>query len=326
MIYIFACSSLHHIAGGIRRCRYFMGGFCTLFMNLWFIMKKNRLKGGRGVAKGYRTGSVSKMLGLSREALRFYEKRRVLMPKETDVQNGYRYYQREDMAHLFKVKYYQSLGFTLSDIRSDFWDLTLAQWQQALRAQRAEKQAEIEQIQSWLHVTEQRLDALSDLCQPGEFRLQTRPAMLYFRHTDAAGNLVDTDAMHAQTHRWVQAFPMAQYAFRCPPERLDTLEATDSAHMLAWGFCIRPEDAARCALPQSEAVSYLPACLCARVMLNLNTHIPMDLRALGPLVQSICRTGLHINGDILGMWHATVKQGNGHAKYYEVFVPVQTNG
>lgn len=274
------------------------------------------------MAKGYRTGAVSKMLGLSREALRFYEKRRVLMPKETDTQTGYRYYQREDMAHLFKVKYYQSLGFTLSDIRSDFWDLTLAQWQQALRAQRAEKRADMERIQTWLDVTEQRLHALDHLCMPGEFHLQTRPAMLYFRHTDAAGNLVDTDAMHAQTHRWVQAFPIAQYAFRCPPERLDTW-AADSAHMLAWGFCIRPEDAARCELPQSEAVSYLPACPCARVMLQLNTHIPMDLRALAPAVQSIRQAGLQINGDILGMWHATVKHGGGHAKYYELFVPIR---
>ena len=84
------------------------------------------------MAKGYRTGSVSKMVGMSREALRYYEKKRVLTPETTDAQNGYRYYQRADMAHLFKIKYNQALGFPLSDIRCLFWDFTLAQWQQAV--------------------------------------------------------------------------------------------------------------------------------------------------------------------------------------------------
>ena len=160
------------------------------------------------MAKGYRTGSVSKMVGMSREALRYYEKKRVLTPETTDAQNGYRYYQRADMAHLFKIKYNQALGFPLSDIRCVFWDFTLAQWQQALREQRAQKKAEIERIQTWLQATEERLDALSDPERPGGFRLQTRPALLYFRHTDPTGALVDTDAMHAQTHQWVQALSL----------------------------------------------------------------------------------------------------------------------
>ena len=43
----------------------------------------------------YRIGDVAKMVGLSRDALRFYEKKGVITANKRD--NGYRYYSENDI-------------------------------------------------------------------------------------------------------------------------------------------------------------------------------------------------------------------------------------
>ena len=62
-------------------------------------------------------GELSRAMGLSRDALRFYEKQGLL----TSVRgsNGYRHYEPNAVAWLTYVGQAQALGFTLAEIRKD---------------------------------------------------------------------------------------------------------------------------------------------------------------------------------------------------------------
>jgi MerR family copper efflux transcriptional regulator len=64
-----------------------------------------------------RIGQLSTATGLSRDALRFYEKRGLLTPLRSS--NGYRSYPAEAADWLRYVRTAQSLGFTLSEIEAD---------------------------------------------------------------------------------------------------------------------------------------------------------------------------------------------------------------
>lgn len=82
-------------------------------------------------------GELSAALGVSRDALRFYEKQGLLT--STRGANGYRYYAPNAVAWLTYVGQAQALGFTLAEIRQDLALLgggpdAEAQVQQALRA------------------------------------------------------------------------------------------------------------------------------------------------------------------------------------------------
>ena len=64
-----------------------------------------------------RIGQLSSITGLSRDALRFYEKTGLLKARRDT--NGYRIYPEEAVAWLGYVRLAQSLGFSLAEIASE---------------------------------------------------------------------------------------------------------------------------------------------------------------------------------------------------------------
>ena len=88
-------------------------------------------------------GTLSERTGLSRDSLRFYEKRGLLQARRGV--NGYRDYPEEAVQWLGYVRTAQQLGFTLAEIAADL--PLLAQGQDAgpaLRAALARKLADID--------------------------------------------------------------------------------------------------------------------------------------------------------------------------------------
>lgn len=64
-----------------------------------------------------RIGQLAEATGLSRDALRFYERRGLLVSQRAS--NGYRTYPAEAAQWLRYVRTAQSLGFTLAEIEAD---------------------------------------------------------------------------------------------------------------------------------------------------------------------------------------------------------------
>ena len=64
-----------------------------------------------------RIGQLAAVTGLSRDALRFYEKRGLLVAQRSG--NGYREYPPEAAQWLRYIRTAQSLGFTLAEIEAD---------------------------------------------------------------------------------------------------------------------------------------------------------------------------------------------------------------
>lgn len=88
-------------------------------------------------------GTLSERTGLSRDSLRFYEKRGLLQARRSA--NGYRDYPEEAVQWLGYVRTAQQLGFTLAEIAADL--PLLAQGEDAgpaLRAALARKLADID--------------------------------------------------------------------------------------------------------------------------------------------------------------------------------------
>ena len=62
-------------------------------------------------------GSVAKRIGLTPDAIRFYE-RNALLPRPPRTEGGFRLYGESDVETLAFIRRVQSLGFQLSEIRS----------------------------------------------------------------------------------------------------------------------------------------------------------------------------------------------------------------
>lgn len=63
-------------------------------------------------------GEIAEFFGISRKAIRLYEKKGILKPVEVDPQNGYRYYSAAQVQQLNALLELKSLGFSLEEIKS----------------------------------------------------------------------------------------------------------------------------------------------------------------------------------------------------------------
>ncbi|QBE65264.1 MerR family transcriptional regulator [Pseudoduganella lutea] len=90
-----------------------------------------------------RIGDIAQATGISRDTLRFYEKRGLLTARRSG--NGYRDYAPEAVQWLTYIRTAQSLGFTLAEIEADLPLLAdPGASAQALRAALRAKLAEID--------------------------------------------------------------------------------------------------------------------------------------------------------------------------------------
>jgi len=64
----------------------------------------------------YRIGDVAGLIGMSRDTLRYYEKRGILPSHKEE--NGYRYYTDQDVSRLLGILYQRKMNFGLTDIES----------------------------------------------------------------------------------------------------------------------------------------------------------------------------------------------------------------
>ncbi|MBS4751176.1 MerR family transcriptional regulator [Carnobacteriaceae bacterium zg-ZUI78] len=69
-----------------------------------------------GDKKLYTIGEAAKLCDVSRKTLRYYDELGIIVPDKVSEDTGYRYYSRETLMRLPKVKYYKQMGFKLHEI------------------------------------------------------------------------------------------------------------------------------------------------------------------------------------------------------------------
>jgi len=62
-------------------------------------------------------GEIADFFGVSRKAIRLYEKKGILKPVRVDAANGYRYYSAEQVQQLNALLELKALGFSLDEIK-----------------------------------------------------------------------------------------------------------------------------------------------------------------------------------------------------------------
>ena len=128
----------------------------------------------------YKIGEVARLLGLTTQALRFYEQEGVVTPKKSE--NGTRYYDEDQLILLLSFKKYRQADFSVQDIVTHFKDDHLSGLREQILAQR-------EALLKQSELLRRRADALDAF----EKRLAYAQA-----HLDAAGNLRQAAASAAQ--------------------------------------------------------------------------------------------------------------------------------
>lgn len=95
----------------------------------------------------YTIGETAKLLGVTTQTLRFYDRKGILRPVYTDPQTGYRYYSYMQFHVIDRIKYLQSFGLPLENIFSIIKGGTVDGLMPFLRKQRDDLSDEIKNIE-----------------------------------------------------------------------------------------------------------------------------------------------------------------------------------
>ena len=162
--------------------------------------KKEYLKGEKGTVNKY-----AKVLGLSREGMRFLENKGIIYP-ERDDESGYKIYGQGDSNAIVMYKKHRRFGFDISQIKELMREQTQEGYQNMLTVRAQELQSEIEEKNKALMQMHRRIERLAlEARLTGQYEVITRPAMFWMatRRNDI---LIESESAVSTMENWNRSF------------------------------------------------------------------------------------------------------------------------
>jgi len=269
------------------------------------------------MTKGIKIGKVAKMLGLNPETLRHYERIGVFTPYQVK-ENGYRYFSRTNITHLFKARFLHSMGFSLSTVLNENSNgMKLENWKSLLEERKEGLRQEIEKACEKLYILDEYSRQVSEIdCLEGAYRIEHSPSMYFFKFSDQDDEILGDMEDMEEIQKWIELFPISRYSFigTTDGEIIDTMR----------GFLIRARDADRFTIAESESVVHLPAKKCIATIVNCQMQ-NSDLSIMIKVVLDLAANhGFTVDGKAFGTWIFTSQEEDTKRyKYYKIWVPVR---
>lgn len=202
----------------------------------------------------YKIGEIAKLMGISTEALRYYERKGMITPQKEESSN-YRYYNAVQINHLLNIQKYLRYGFGLDDIKNRIHSGELPDTKQAL----LDKQKDLHRQQRQLALRQKSLQANLDCITMTESTLETcmlgfRPAM-YFLPYMKNKELNQDDHLHVQLAQW-----LAYADLEFMSGRLDIYRLHDEEFEFEMGLGMMEEVAEFLDVHENSLIQYYEAC------------------------------------------------------------------
>lgn len=130
------------------------------------------------MAYEYTIGEAAKFLGISRDALRFYERKNLVEPEKKE--NGYRFYSKNQISVLMDIIFLRKLQCSLQDIQAMYEDGTPEYWVKFLELRIKEEQERIKMHQQLLRQLKVSRENGKKMAQLNRFSLRSSPKSYIF--------------------------------------------------------------------------------------------------------------------------------------------------
>lgn len=264
----------------------------------------------------YSIGKMASLLGISAEAIRYYESKEIIQPIR-DPDTGYRYYSTWDFHMLLRARYYQKCGFSLEEVAELFRSGDLDPIGERLREREEETQRELVYQMNLLKRLRQSREALRyardnvgkfELAQrPGIFRMNTQKNYTLFRDRQ------QQDLISA----WVEKEP---FVYSCAVFYEKDLKAGESH--FEFGMGLDEEYAPFLQVREGGGVQYYPPCLCVRTCVPSRSGSYLTPERLEEGFEYLHRNGLSLTGDVVTQVVCMTKPEKEYFNWHIVWYPV----
>ena len=114
--------------------------------------------------KEYKVSDIAGLLDLTPETIRYYESVGIVKPRHSEL-NRYRYYLSTDFSRLYNAKLLRSMGFSLAEIKSFFYEKNDLEQRESALKQSERLKAQVKELERQIEVIDIMSGELEDLCR-----------------------------------------------------------------------------------------------------------------------------------------------------------------
>ncbi len=264
----------------------------------------------------YKIGDVARILGISTDLLRYYEKKGVVTPAK-DKQNDYRYYDAWDINFLIDCLWYKSFGFGIPQIAYMVSDC----YHGDLVAVLEEKEDELRESIKRQELLLQRIDRhrehvirvreTTGLCD-----ISPCPEVVYYlnRHDTDFDNSPDMQHLAKQ---WLSYMPFLQRYFEMP-----AVSGQGAPHRYAWGFSLDIEYVNEFSVPVQPPLMHQPSVECIHSVFKSSGKNAFSPVHINYLYDYAAQNGYTVSGAARGNLVCSVLEDGMNTGYFEVWLPI----
>lgn len=243
----------------------------------------------------YKIGDMAKILGISPDLLRYYEKKGVVSPVK-DRNNDYRYYDTRDTNFLVDCLFYKNFGFSIEETSELVRSCSIDEISGRFLENETQLEESIRRQQLLLRRSQEYRRSIARISDHlGRCSFDRRPACIYY--INRRNQEFDTDpGLGRVTRQWLKYLPFSRRSFIVP---MEALLSPDSREEFQWGFSLSQEYAGLLGASAQPPVVALPDARCVYTVFS-NPDSAFSPRFFGYAMDFIRAQGLRLCGDVFG--------------------------
>ena len=267
--------------------------------------------------KEFRINEIAKLLSTSADALRLYEKKKIIQPAR-DEDNSYRSYTQEDITRLYDLKFLQNMGFSLAEIVYIVTDATEEETTRLMLKRRADFQDKIRRYQNAVDQLDRvvRGDETVERVA-GRHYIVDGPQMLVA--TYSRGGELDKRIL---THPYFQKVMEYHTLFRRCLIIPRHYAHSDEMRRFGWpGYSIGVDTARELGIQEDDIVKARGSKRCVYTALRAENGLTRE--ALAPTNAWMAQHGFEVKDDIIA-WALKFSYDVGKvSRMYELWIPIE---
>lgn len=265
--------------------------------------------------KKYQISKVAKVIGMSDEGVRNYEKVGIIKP-EIDNDTGYRHFDIMDIVTLFSSKMFRNLGFDLKETSKIINDYEVHDIKSVLLNKENYLKEKIK-IDNLIIKRLENINFLVDELQNKLYKccIAKRPSMYRLEFLENGGVRLSKEKQRF-IQEWVKLSPLSALSTRYPLETFP-----DYADKSISGLGILYEDAKLIDIKENEFIKFWPETKCAYSLVRCdNSRLSIDF---GFMFDYLCKYNLKHNGDVISRAIISTHQNREFNRYLQVWMPIE---
>ncbi len=266
----------------------------------------------------YKIGDVARILGISADLLRYYEKKGVVTPYK-DAHNDYRYYDSWDINFLMDCLWFKNFGFSIEQIADMVRIPSEGDLQDIFIYKEDELRSTIARCQMLLRRSEEYRGQLGRIREClGVCDIQDSPSVVRF--INRVGNEYPTgEGLEQFARQWLRAMPFSHRYFEISKEALSGGDEMD----FRWGFALTPDYVRELDFPVEPPVEEVPSVKAIHTCFRSRGKNNFTARHLDYVLEWAGENGYTVSGPAQGTLVASLLEEDELCGYFECWVPVE---